>query len=116
MIFAEVHFDTIALALIAAAPPTIAAIAALIQSVRNGKKTDVMIKATNGNQTLLIAETEQRARLEGEADGRRKLLAEQATGKLERQHREQDAADYVTRTKADNQARENSKVKATPRD
>ena len=57
--------DPVLLAIIASVPPTLASIAALVVSLRNGRKVEEVHKATNSMKDALVAA----AKLEGHAQG-----------------------------------------------
>lgn len=48
--------DAVALAIVAAIPPTLAGVAALIVSIRNGKKSDQIHVLVNSNMTAVKAD------------------------------------------------------------
>lgn len=61
--------DAVAIALIAAFPPTLVALAALIVGVRNSRKVDSVHLLINSRMTELLASTGAAARAEGHTEG-----------------------------------------------
>ncbi len=57
--------DPVIVSLIASIPPTLAAVAALIVSMRNGRKVEEVHKATNSMKDALVAA----ALIQGHAEG-----------------------------------------------
>lgn len=60
--------DTVQVALIASIPATVAALASLVSSIKNGQKIKAIHEATNGMQT----ELREVSRVKGMADQREK--------------------------------------------
>jgi hypothetical protein len=59
-------------ALIAASPALLAAVAAFLQSIKNGQKSESLRQEVNHRLTELIESTRRAAHLEGEASGTQK--------------------------------------------
>lgn len=64
-----VDFRTVLIALIAAIPPTVASVAAVIISLNTNAKVEVVHKATNSLTEKLVSVTRTDALQEGHADG-----------------------------------------------
>lgn len=62
--------DTVAVACLVAIPPTIVALAGLIQTVRNGKKTTEVHNLVNSRLDELLAATRLLSHAQGMADQR----------------------------------------------
>lgn len=61
--------DAVVIAVITGLPPTIAAVASLVVSIRNGKKVDEIHKTTNSMSDKLLAVTRSDALQEGHTAG-----------------------------------------------
>lgn len=65
-----INYDTVLVAFISSIPATIAALGALITSVRGSRKTDEVQKSVNGRMTELLDISKKLAHIEGKEIGK----------------------------------------------